>query len=70
MAGIEYFAFCRSKPAGSADIMTLAIAHRLRDKVIVDAVRQNKRTASVFAGERRRGACRTAQATSDRQSCR
>jgi hypothetical protein len=33
---------------GSADIITLAVAYRLRDKVIVDAVRENKRTSLRF----------------------
>jgi hypothetical protein len=41
VAGIEYTAFC-DPSGGSSDSMTLAVAHREGDKVIVDAIRENR----------------------------
>jgi hypothetical protein len=38
---LKYFAFC-DPSGGSADSMTLAIAHRERDRVIIDAIREVK----------------------------
>jgi hypothetical protein len=38
---LKYFAFC-DPSGGSADSMTLAIAHRERDHVIIDAIRETK----------------------------